>query len=345
MISQTFYQNTLQMIIDNIFLKGFKSFKEKDIKLGLLTLLTGINSSGKSSIVQGIRMLSRAKSNQSPIIPGYGDCEELKNQNSQWPMIIKGTNTEGKVVQITFESPLSGAFIKSDFAEDDFELTYISASRFGPQNLLPIDTTDSIGELGENMLKSIEIHQDDIIPEIIRHPTSEGDTLYFNLRGWLNAIAPGTKFTHQIVRAADVSYMKFNNFRAANVGFGLSYALPVIASLLVGSLKKNQIVIIENPEAHLHPKGQTEIASLICRAAQAGVQVIIETHSDHLFDGVRLYAKSHPEFAPMVNIHWCELDFNSNTEIESPELKGNGKLSFWPKGLFDQFEINADALI
>ncbi|WP_455623631.1 AAA family ATPase [Parabacteroides sp.] len=333
------------MIINNLILKGFKSFKDKEIKLGSLTLLTGINSSGKSSIVQGIRMLNRAKSNQSPLIPGYGDCEELKNQNSQWPMIIGGTTTEGKEVEITFESPSSEAIIKSDIAKDGFELTYISASRFGPQNTLPINTTDLIGELGENMLKSIEIHQDDIIPKIMRHPDSEGDTLYFNLRGWLNAIAPGTKFTHEIVKVADTSYMKFNNFRAANVGFGLSYALPVIASLLVGSLKKSQIVIIENPEAHLHPKGQTEIASLISRAVQAGVQVIIETHSDHLFDGVRLYAKKHPEFAPMVTIHWCELDSNSNTEIESPELKGNGKLSFWPKGLFDQFEINADALI
>lgn len=332
------------MIIDNIFLKGFKSFQERDIKFGPLTLLTGVNSSGKSSIIQGIRMLNRAVSYQSPLISGYGESEELKNQNSQWPIIIRGINTDGRGVEIIFKSP-SSSFIKSDFMKEDFELTYISASRFGPQNLLPIDITDSIGELGENVLKSIEIHQDDIIPEIVRHSASEGDTLYFNLRGWLNAIAPGTKFTHEIVRAADVSYMKFNNFRAANVGFGLSYALPVIASLLVCSLKKNQIVIIENPEAHLHPKGQTEIASLICRAAQAGVQVIIETHSDHLFDGVRLYAKNHPEFAPMVNIHWCELDSNSNTKIESPELNSNGKLSFWPKGLFDQFEINADALI
>lgn len=333
------------MIFDRVFFKGFKSFKEQEVELGRLTLLTGVNSSGKSSIIQGIRMLNRVVLKQWPLIAGYGECDELKNQSSQWPMRIKGTTEAGKIVEVVFNAPSIAPDLKTDLKAADFELTYISASRFGPQNLLPINTTDSIGELGENVLKSIEIHQDDIVPEIMRHPDSEGDTLYFNLRAWLSSIAPGTKFTHEIIRAADVSYMKFNNFRASNVGFGLSYALPVIASVLVASLKKNQVVIIENPEAHLHPRGQTEIASLICRAVQAGVQVVVETHSDHLFDGIRLYAKNNPGFSPLVKIHWCELNKEQNTKIESPKLMGNGKLSFWPKGLFDQFEINADALI
>lgn len=333
------------MIFDNIYIKGFKSLQEINLNLGHLTLLTGINSSGKSSIVQGIRMLNRAILNQNPLIPGYGDSEELKNQNSQWPIIIKGSNSNERKVEITFEEPSSDCIIKSDYTNDDFGLTYISASRFGPQNLLRINPTDSIDELGENVLKSIEVHHDDVIPDILKHPNSEGDTVYFNLRSWLNVLSPGTKFTHEIVKVADASYMKFNNFRSTNVGFGLSYSLPVIAALLISSVKNNQMVIIENPEAHLHPKGQTEIASLICRAVKAGVQVIIETHSDHLFDGIRIFTKNNPDFAPMVSIHWCELDQNFNTKIESPELKNNGKLSFWPKGLFDQFEINADELI
>lgn len=331
-------------MIERIYLKGFKSFKESDIRLNSLTLLTGINSSGKSSVIQGLRILDRVKNNMPPLIPGFGGVEELRNQNSQWPVIVRGLDNNGKRIEIVFEHPASEPLTSSE-SDEDFTLTYISASRFGAHNLISVDESDSIGELGENVLKSIESHQNDIIPEIMRHPDSEGATLYFNLRAWLNAISPGTKFSHEIVKTADASYMLFNNHRAANVGFGLSYVLPVIASVLIAGVKERQIVIIENPEAHLHPKGQTEIAALICAAAMSGVQVIIETHSDHFFDGVRLFAKRHPDFAGKVCIHWCELDDDSNTKIESPELHGNGKLSFWPQGLFDQFEINADALL
>jgi len=79
-------------------------------------------------------------------------------------------------------------------------------------------------------------------------------------------------------------------------GFGLSYTLPVITALLVGTLIPNSLVIIENPEAHLHPRGQTEIARLIALCAQVGTQIIIETHSDHLFDGIRIAAKNKPGF-------------------------------------------------
>ena len=114
---------------------------------------------------------------------------------------------------------------------------------------------------------------------------------------------------------------------------------------MVSTLIPNCIVIIENPEAHIHPKGQTEIARLIALCVQAGSQVIIETHSDHLFDGIRIAAKNIEGFANSVQIHWFELDDNGNTEVYSPILDRNGRLNEWPKGLFDQFEINSSELL
>lgn len=51
------------------------------------------------------------------------------------------------------------------------------------------------------------------------------------------------------------------------------------------------MVLIENPEAHLHPRGQYEMSRLICLCVEAGAKVLVETHSDHLFDGVRIFAK------------------------------------------------------
>ncbi|WP_180834594.1 AAA family ATPase, partial [Vibrio parahaemolyticus] len=65
--------------------------------------------------------------------------------------------------------------------------------------------------------------------------------------------------------------------------------LPIVLALLV--TKPGGLVIIENPEAHLHPKGQSYLGRLIQRTAEAGVQVIIETHSDHLLNGIRVAAR------------------------------------------------------
>ena len=79
------------------------------------------------------------------------------------------------------------------------------------------------------------------------------------------------------------------SYRATNVGFGLSYTLPVIVALLAPA---GALCLIENPESHLHPKGQTKLAELAVRASRAGVQVFVETHSDHFMDGVRIAVRS-----------------------------------------------------
>ena len=177
------------------------------------------------------------------------------------------------------------------------------------------------------------------------HEKSEGDTVLYNIRGWLTEISPNVKFHYRINKENDTSYSIFNDHRATNVGFGLSYSLSVIASLLIGTLIPNCLVIIENPEAHIHPKGQTEIAKLIALCAQTGTQVIVETHSDHLFDGIRIAAKETKGFAENVQIHWFELNEKQNTIVESPVLDDDGRLDKWPQGLFDEFEKNASKLL
>ena len=105
---------------------------------------------------------------------------------------------------------------------------------------------------------------------------------------WLQEISPGAHLQLETVRAADALIAGFSfdrpgdvasrRFRATNVGFGLSYTLPVIIALLSES---GTLCLIENPEAHLHPRGQTKLAELAVRASLADVQVIVETHSDH----------------------------------------------------------------
>ena len=78
--------------------------------------------------------------------------------------------------------------------------------------------------------------------------------------------------------------------------------------MFLGAVQKNVLVILKNPEAHLHPRGQTEMGKLIAAVAHCGCQIIVETHSDHLFDGIRIYAKNNKGFAKKVITHWFEQD-------------------------------------
>ena len=329
-------------MIRNLSIKGFKSLLDNHVEFNYLNILTGLNSSGKSSIIQALRILNRF-SNQigNPLINGHGDAKELQNPYSSTPFII--TSEYGDSHKICYSPSEENRLL--DSTNKYPELIYISAERFGSLVSIPLSSDNSLGNKGENVIKCIELHREDILNDLLIHPNSECDNFIYNLRAWLGTITPGVKFDYGIIKEADTSFSLFNEHRAKNVGFGLSYTLPIIVALFLGSLKNDTVVVLENPEAHLHPKGQTELGKLIAATAHSGCQVVVETHSDHLFDGVRIYAKYNPGFAPKVNINWCKLDKNLNTSIESPQLSHNGKLSFWPVGFFDQFETNSDALI
>jgi predicted ATPase len=233
----------------------------------------------------------------------------------------------------------------------DFPKTiYISADRFGAETVIPVVAQRTfLGNRGENILNFIDYYANNnkLLPKIMKHPNSEGDTFLYNLRAWLGVISPNTKFDYEIHKLMDSSFATFNGHRAKNVGFGLSYALPVIVALLWGSFNPNSLIMIENPEAHLHPRGQTEIAKLIAKCAETGVQVVIETHSDHIFDGIRIYAKeSQTDFHEQVKAYWFELDKKGNTDVQSIEIDKNGRIvGDMPQGMFDQFIINASKLL
>ncbi len=328
-------------MITSLELNGFKSFLADTLNLGKLTILTGLNSSGKSSIMQAVLLLQKAANKEPIFLEGHGNITECLNPYSKEGIQIEAVLNNGEKLAIHNDR----AIVKGKISFP--EVIYISADRFGPETSVSITSeNDKLGNRGENIFKCIETYADYPLHELLIRQNSEGDTLLFNLRAWLGVISPNVKFEHNIQLMSDSSYGTFNGHRAKNVGFGLSYGLTVITALLLGSITPGSIVMIENPEAHLHPRGQVEMAQLICLCVEAGVQVIIETHSDHLFDGVRVYAKnSKVDFHECVSVYWFELDKNDNTNVEPVVIDKNGRIDEWPKGLFDQFEINATKLL
>ena len=226
----------------------------------------------------------------------------------------------------------------SDFPIFSGNLIYVSAERIGPKKIYPLSVASAArkdlgnsGELAWNYLsvyRSLSLEEDD--------PRSQGSVAnqledVTNL--WLREVAPGTRLSLDDIPSADAltagfSFVQPGNiatraFRATNVGFGLSYTLPVIVAFL---MPKNTLCLIENPEAHLHPSGQTKMAELAARAAKAGVQVMVETHSDHFIDGIRIAVREGLLTSDDVAIHYFERQGNESV-VRSPVIDSDGRLS------------------
>jgi len=348
-------------MITSIYINSFKSFHNSKIPFKALTLLSGLNNCGKSSLIQAIRMHINASKGGDIFLDGYGRFKELKSRLSKPEEPITVTLNYSDDITQTLTIHEQDEIIKPTISPN---VIYISADRLGPQAFLPlnINSEPEIGVHGEFLIDFIQKLSLCIIPDTLSHPNSEGKTFEYELRGWLTEIAPSVNVNWQQNLKTDTSNAEFDGYRPKNVGFGLSYTLPIIAAVLGAvadrpaagwsederwgeewSTAKDQtgcLLILENPEAHLHPYGQTAMGKLIALAANHGVQVVIETHSDHLMDGIRIAAKHGLIDHKKIIFHYLSKDSSGETTIISPSIDKNGKLDKWPDGFFDQSAIN-----
>jgi predicted ATPase len=344
------------LMITKLELNAFKSFPERAIEFKPLTLLAGLNNSGKSSVIQALRMYCNVADGNSALLDGHGTVNDIRSKFS----------SPNQLVQITCH--YSGN-CESSLKLDNLSLVkpdkaplycYIGADRLGPQTSLPLlrslGSLPQVGYKGEYVLDFLQHFENAIVPDALIHETAEGKTLFYVLNGWLNEISPGVDFSYQTNSKIDSAYAEIDGFRPANVGFGLSYTLPILVAILGMSAQapaagweeswgdeweqkkkdKGVLVILENPEAHLHPQGQTAMGKLIALAASCGVQIVVETHSDHLMDGIRIAVKEQKIAADQVAFQYFTKQTNEPSEVTSPRLHENGKLDFWPEGFFDQ---------
>lgn len=235
---------------------------------------------------------------------------------------------------------------------------YLGAERLGPRKMLPWSEEEisrrSLGAQGEHVLAFLARYGGEPLREDDprRRTKDAKETIEGQVTAWLQETSPGSMIDISELRdidayAARYAYQRRGDvpsrpFRATNVGFGLSYVLPVLTALLAA--RPGDLVIIENPEAHLHPRGQTTIGELSCRAAAAGVQVIIETHSDHFLDGVRVAVRSGLIEPQATKVHYFTRH-GAEAAVISPIIQSDGSLTEWPTGFFDEREENLIRLL
>lgn len=127
----------------------------------------------------------------------------------------------------------------------------------------------------------------------------------------------------------------------ADVGFGVSQTLPVLVALLVA--RPGQLVYIEQPEIHLHPRAEVAMASLLAKAAARGVRVVVETHSSLLLLGVQSQVADKKLGAELVKLHWfTRSDTSGATTVASADMDEAGRFGDWPED-FDDVTLKAQA--
>ena len=371
-------------MISLVALRNFKCFKSIAMRVAPITLLTGMNGMGKSSVFQALLILRQSKSSgdldEGRLLLGgelfdagtgvdifFEDAHDdtitlaIEHDGEHLTEYRYGYDRQADTLDQLPEIRADEYTLRS-IVEDGFELysdnfAYIQAERSGPRKTFPMSESRArrgdLGVHGEYVLHSLKIRENDVLA-IGDARVLEGvaPRLTEQVEGWLQHVSPGCHLAVELVRSADMAIGRFSfdregdvptrGFRATHVGFGLSYVLPVIAALL--TVKSGGLVLIENPEAHLHPRGQTRLGQLAARAAAAGVQVMIETHSDHFMDGVRIAVRD-AILAP----DQCAFHYFSRTgaiaQVSSPIIDANGRLSDWPRGFFDQHDENLARLI
>ena len=370
-------------MLKSIKLTNFKCFEHLDLRCAPLTLLCGLNGMGKSSVIQALLVL-QASRYQSRMILNEGNADvgtprdvlyegaetdsisfEIRWADGLKPFKITYVLSEDRrqlldqdedpdeIHSKWFDLDLDHAERAPDFYRD---IVYVGAERIGPRKIYDyseaLERPSSLGARGEHTLSYLSARRLDVLdPADPRCIPARSRRFLEVIDRWLQEVTPGTHLGFDVVKDADALIAGFSfdrpgdtqtrRYRATNVGFGLSYVLPVLTALLV---PKGHLCLIENPEAHLHPRGQAKVAELAVRAAIAGVQVIVETHSDHFLDGVRIAVREQLIRPEDVAVHYFERD-GGKSVVVTPEIDADGRLSQWPAGFFDQHDDNLARLL
>jgi predicted ATPase len=254
-----------------------------------------------------------------------------------------------------------GSFDPFDTALFSKKFQYLNAERLSPRVLFPTSTyhveeLHSLGSKGEYTAHFIAVNQREPIPiKYLQHPLTKSQTLLSQLDAWMSELAPGVSLNtvvHRDMNVVKLSY-KFETsegyteeFKPVNVGFGLTYVLPVVTAVLASS--PGDLLIIENPESHLHPAGQAVIGRMCALAAEKGVQIILETHSDHILNSIRVAVKKKILLPQHAAVYFFERDSNAKehkVDIIQPFIDENGRLDKTPVGFFDEWGKQLDELI
>lgn len=367
-------------MINNFHIENFKSHSNTNLNLSNITILTGLNGMGKSSVIQALLLLRQSsKLSQGLELNGdlcsIGIAEDAVYQSANDDFIKLSISSDFNTLNFKFlanPSNINDTFLKtlelnpSKFDDTNFKIfgnnfQYISAFRNGPidnyiKNTSVVEYENQISKIEgkcEFIAHYLDYFGKSIIDDSLKRNENDDATLIFQVEQWMRDISPNINIK---IKSSGLNYKidySFDrgqgqtptlDFKAKNIGFGVSYVLPIIVAALHS--KPESIVVIENPEAHIHPGAQAKLMELICKSAKNGVQFIIETHSDHIINGLLVATKNEIISKKNISVYYFDRnEKNHATEaIYLPVLEG-GKIQRPPKGFFDQLDLDMETLM
>ena len=369
-------------MITRIDLDKFKCFDILRLPLNALTLLSGTNASGKSTVLQSLALLHQTMRedewSNSLLLNGMdvdlgtvldvvdkvnGRFEfgiglldrgshygwQFSGDRADISMAVASVHVDGFSTadpeQLHYLLPPEKA--TSSLIKRLRDLMYITAERIGPREIYWVydpRIAPAMGTNGEDAVSVLHLERDnDVLAGLVISGVPA--TLLRQTEARMDLFFPGYNLNIQPVpqvNAVTLGVRTSNDtgfHRPGHSGYGLTQILPIIVASLAAD--QDGILLIENPEVHLHPAGQAMMGQFMAEVAQAGVQVILETHSDHVLNGVRRAVKEGVLPSDAVAIHFFRPRVEGQPQVLSPTMDESGNIDDWPDGFFDQFDKDA----
>ena len=239
------------------------------------------------------------------------------------------------------------------------DVVYISAERIGPKMTFAPSSDEWIDKRGEHTIQMLYERQYDKVDESIIEGMADifeeidedelSPTVNDILNFWMTKMFGTSAVSVSYIETANIYALGISTeqkggkavFKPTNVGFGYSYALPILIAGLTA--RKGTILIVENPESHLHPSAQSMITKFLGLVANCGIQVFIESHSEHVLNALRVMVVQQNMKAQDINVMY--FDSQLETYFETIAIEENGKMDHWPANFFDQAEKDLNVLL
>ncbi|MFM2643536.1 DUF3696 domain-containing protein [Vibrio chagasii] len=365
-------------MIEKLIVKNIRSLENNEFYFSKLNIFSGLNSSGKSTLINLINIINQNEDDKIYLNGEFCNFGTVKStlhyKRHEFGVDGKASYTlkNGVKGELAFlEESGDSVSIRNTIKNicESVNIRYLSSDRITPSWTYQIENSSKDnrdlgvkGELSISYMSQIKSSDEVSIPSLIHksllkenEKKFKANSLLGNIERWLGVISPGVKVNAEHLVDINASKLSFgfseeDKFSPHSVGFGLTHCLPII--LLVLTSVPGDILIIENPELNLHPEGQVELCQLFCLAAASGVQVILETHSDHIINSARLGIKRNILKNTDINLSYLYQDiigsgFNKRVSTFNERIKilENGKLQEPPKGFFDTWRNSLMELV
>ncbi|MBF0173624.1 MAG: DUF3696 domain-containing protein [Magnetococcales bacterium] len=369
-------------MITELSLSSFKCFDSLRLPLTNLTLLSGANASGKSSILQSLVLLHQTmvehewstrlmlngetlrlgtvfdvvdqahgrKTFEVGLVSEDRSCRWFFSalDRSDMSLVVDrikiGENDYAAPAKLHYLLPDKEDLRVSTLAQRLRNLVYLSAERIGPRDVYPLEdrqTATVVGPKGEHVASLMYWGLDErVLDELV---IADHLTFRFHqIAARMKTFFPGCVLAVERVPNTNALTLGFktsedtNFHRPIHEGFGLTQVLPIVVAAL--SVGKGDLLLIENPEVHLHPSGQGRMGQFLAEVASAGVQVVVETHSDHVLNGIRRAVKGNRLVPEQVSLYFFNPRSDQKNQVSNPQLDKYGNIDSWPEGFFDQFD-------